>query len=329
MSIRELLARIRNKLFGVNAIADGMKAIETAVGDLRIEIKDTLKKVNLNVSDLSPQGEFVPPGHFYSCIPSKENIDRIRSIEWHPEALPGIEIDSDAQFELLKQFQAYYKDIPFTPQKQTQLRYFYENPAYSYTDAIFLHCWLRHLKPKRVIEIGSGYSSCVTLDTSEKFFDSAIDCTFIEPYADLLKSLIKPEDCDRIHIIETALQDVDLSIFNALEANDILFIDSTHVSKVGSDVNQLIFEILPRLNPGVLIHMHDIFYPFEYPLSWLEEGRAWNEQYILRAFLQFNNHFRIRLLSTYVIRQFQNWFGEHMSDCLKNPGGSIWIEKTE
>ena len=120
------------------------------------------------------------------------------------------------------------------------------------------------------------------------FFDNEIQCTFIEPHPKLLKSLLKQGDLERIEIVPRPLQDVDLELFESLRANDILFIDSTHVAKIGSDVNRIFFEILPALATGVYVHFHDIFYPFEYPREWIYEGRAWNEAYMLRAFLMYN-----------------------------------------
>src|SRR5207302_8473946 len=97
-----------------------------------------------------------------------------------------------------------------------------------------------------------------------------------------------------------------------LEDGDILFIDSTHVGKAGSDVNRFFFEILPALERGVVIHFHDIFYPFEYPARWLDEGRAWNEQYLLRAFLEFNEMFQIKLFTTFMETKHKQWFEEKM-----------------
>lgn len=140
-------------------------------------------------------------------------------------------------------------------------------------------------------------------------------------------SLLKPGDADRIRVIPARLQDVDLAEFDALEANDILFIDSTHVSKVGSDVNRIVFEVLPRLKPGVHVHFHDIFYPFEYPAQWVFEGRAWNENYLLKAFLQFNTGFSIVLMNTFMEYFHAEFFHQHLPLCMKNTGGSIWIRK--
>ncbi len=184
---------------------------------------------------------------------------------------------------------------------------------------------IRWLKPRRIIEVGSGNSSCVTLDTNEHFFNNQIACTFIEPFPAFLESLLKPTD--KINLVPSRLQEVDLRVFDALEKGDILFIDSTHVSKINSDVNRVFFEILPRLKQGVFIHIHDVFPTFEYPEEWVREGRIWNEQYVLRAFLQCNDHFRIRLFCGLLVDYHRAWFEKKMPLVLANPGGALWIEK--
>ncbi|MEJ7708829.1 MAG: class I SAM-dependent methyltransferase [Pyrinomonadaceae bacterium] len=187
---------------------------------------------------------------------------------------------------------------------------------------------IRHLKPKRITEIGSGFSSCVMLDTNEVFFDNSISCTFIEPYPQLLISLMKEEDRKSADdVVASKLQDVDLSNFSALGKNDILFVDSTHISKVNSDVNYIFFELLPGLSSGVYIHFHDIFFPFEYPKEWIHQGRSWNEIYILRAFLQYNRSFKVALFNTFLEETHQEFFVKEMPLCMKNKGGSIWLQK--
>ena len=273
--------------------------------------------------------QFVPPGHFYSPIPA---LDDIRGNEGSifgnvSGQIRGINLREAEQLQLLGSLKKYYDELPFRAQKTPDLRYFFEAPNYSYSDAIFLYCMIRHAMPGRIIEVGSGYSSCVMLDTSDLFFNGNIVTTFIDPYPELLLSQINENDRDRIRIIGSRIQDVDLAEFESLEAGDILFIDSTHVSKVYSDVNLLFFEILPRVNEGVFIHFHDIFYPFEYPREWIYEGRAWNEAYLLRAFLQYNSSFRIVLMNTFLERFHRDFFVQAMPLCLKNPGGSIWIRK--
>ncbi len=207
------------------------------------------------------------------------------------------------------------------------MKYFFEGEirGYGYSDAIF-YCMIRYLQPKKIIEVGSGKSSCVTLDTNELFFDNSISCTFIEPYPKKLLSLLKKGDLDRIELLSQKLQDVSLNRFSDLSSGDILFIDSTHVSKVNSDVNYLFFEILPHLNRGVYIHFHDIFYPFEYPKKWIYSGVAWNEDYMLRAFLQYNNAFSIVFFNTFLAHFYEQKLRDEMPLCLKN-AGSLWIKK--
>ena len=232
----------------------------------------------------------------------------------------------DKQIQTVRRFEEYYADIPFPERKVEDFRYYFENGFYSYTDAIFLYSMMRHFRPKRIVEMGSGFSSALMLDTNELFFKDSIGLTFIEPYPERLKSLLKPKDANSTTIIEKRVQDVSLETFDDLGPGDFLFIDSTHVSKTGSDVNHIIFQILPRLSPGVMIHFHDIFYPFEYPRKWVYEGRSWNENYIVKAFLMYNEQFEIRLFSDYLHRFHRELFSE-MPLCYKNNGGNLWIEK--
>jgi hypothetical protein len=270
-----------------------------------------------------------PPGHFYSPIPA---IEEIRRREEHifdqwPHEIPGIDLNTHKQLDLLDEFRKYYGEFPFGFSKKDGLRFYLGNPSYSHSDAVILYCMLRHLKPKRIIEIGSGFSSCIILDTVELFLDNAVSCTFIEPYPQLLMSLIHEKDRQRLEIIPRRLQDADASVFSELSDSDILFIDSTHVSKTDSDVNHIFFRILPYLNRGVHIHFHDIFYPFEYPKDWIYQGLAWNEAYILRAFLEFNPAFRIQFFNTYLAFFFTEEFFKGLPFPLKYVGGSIWLQK--
>ena len=273
---------------------------------------------------------FVPAGHYYSPVPDpKEVAEKVEKFDFNPPNIVGINLNIETQLNLLENFVDYYKEQPFTPFKSWNNRYYFENDCYSYTDALFLYSMIRHLKPSKFIEIGSGFSSAVALDTNEKFFNNSIKCTFIEPYPDRLHSLLKETDYKNTEIMPCKLQDVDLSIFKELKENDILFVDSTHVSKAFSDVNRIFFDILPILNKGVYIHFHDIFYPFEYFKGWLLENRAWNENYILRAFLQYNNSFEIQLFSDYLAKNHKDILFKNMPLCENNTGGDLWIKKVD
>ena len=271
-----------------------------------------------------------PPGHFYSPIISVEDI-KSRETEIWPEPLEdkvnGIDLQTNSQLELITQLSKYYPEIPFKDSQSDKLRYWFKNPFYAFTDGIVLHTMIRHLKPERIIEVGSGFSSALMLDTNDLFFDNSIHLTFIEPYPMRLNSLISQKDKANSTIVENVIQKVSLDVFKELQAGDILFIDSTHVSKTGSDVNYILFDILPVLNTGVLIHFHDVFFPFEYPKNWVFKGRNWNEDYFLKAFLMYNINFEIRLFSHYIHALHSDAFKE-MPLCYKNTGGNLWIEKT-
>jgi predicted O-methyltransferase YrrM len=268
------------------------------------------------------------PGHFYSPIPSLDEM-RAREAELFdnaPAALPGIDLRGDEQRALIETLAVFYPEMPFPRTQSPETRYWFENWAYSYADAIFLYAMLRHLVPRRVIEIGSGFSSAAMLDTADRWLPET-SFTFIDPDTSTLEALLLPADRDRVTILRARMQDVPLTTFDALRSNDVLFIDSTHVSKTGSDVNRILFDVLPRLASGVHIHFHDIFYPFEYPKEWVYEGRAWNEDYILRAFLEFNDAFEIVLFGTWLARSHRELLSETMPLTLENPGGSLWLRR--
>jgi hypothetical protein len=271
-----------------------------------------------------------PPGHYYSPLPDLNDVRRneARLFGAPPTTIPGIDLREAQQMALLEQFAQLYPSIPFGDEPRPGLRYHYLNPAYGHSDAIMLHCMLRTLRPKHLVEVGSGHSSCVTLDTNQHFLGQTLRTTFIDPYPELLKSLLRPEDMASTTIIPSQLQEVGLEVFTRLRENDVLFIDSTHVAKIGSDVNRLLFDIFPALAPGVVIHLHDIFYPFEYPKEWIYEGRAWNEAYMIRAFLQYNNRFEVLLMNTYMAHVHHDFFARHMPTCLRNTGASLWLRKT-
>lgn len=269
------------------------------------------------------------PGHYYSTVISIDEIKEREEEIWKgvkTDGINGIDLRLSSQKDLVANFVEYYADIPFQNTKTEDNRYYFENGLYSYTDAITLYSMIRHLKPKQIIEVGSGFSSSVMLDTNQMFYNNQINLTFIEPYPERLNELLKEEDKKTTEIIVDFVQNIDLAVFELLNAGDILFIDSTHVVKTGSDVHFILFEILPKLKKGVYIHFHDVFYPFEYPKKWVYKGRNWNEDYFLRAFLMYNTEFEIELFSHYLHTHHKEVF-EKMPLCYKNEGGNLWIRK--
>ncbi len=253
-------------------------------------------------------------------------------------SLNGIDINESGQLENLNEFKQHYAEIPFKSKKTNQYRYYYDNPYYSYADGIALYCMLRFLRPRKIIEVGSGYSSALMLDVNDQFFNGEIKFDFIEPYPERLNGLLTKDDRKNVKIYSQRVQDVPRDVFDSLNKGDVLFIDSSHVSKIGSDVNYLLFDVLPNLKSGVYIHFHDIFYPFEYPRSWVYEGVAWNEAYALRAFLQYNDAFKIEFFISYLLKLHRKAVIDAIPLALNSetaeislshdaPGASIWLRK--
>lgn len=278
----------------------------------------------------NPFLDFAPPGHFYSPLPDLVLVHRHRATLFDRQvtSIPGIDPEAESQLALLDEFSSYYDELPFRDEPGPGLRYYFQNPWFSYGDAIVLYSMLRHRRPRRVIEVGSGFSSAVMLDTNDRFLAREIAFTLVEPYPERLLSLLSDEDRQRCEIIVEDVQAVPLERFAALKANDILFVDSSHVAKIGSDVVHLLTNILPALTKGVVVHFHDTFWPFEYPEEWIREGKAWNENYVLKAFLQFNAKFKILFFNSYLAIHHRDAVQRTLPLFLKNTGGSLWLEKT-
>lgn len=272
-----------------------------------------------------------PPGHFYSPVVDTADTHAIRATRERLLApLPaGIDVDSSRMLEIMRQLASQHARFPFPRDRQEPYRFWYENPFFGPHDASVLFSMLLAFRPKRVVEVGCGHSSCLLLDTNDLFFGGAMDLTLIDPSLDEHRQLLGTIDASRTTLRVQKLQEVPTGVFEELKANDVLFLDSSHVSKTGSDVNDYLFRILPALAPGVLIHMHDILYPFEYPESWvLEEKRSWNEAYVLRAFLQYNSSFEILYWSNFAWHRLQDELRVLMPLCMENEGGSLWLRRT-
>lgn len=276
--------------------------------------------------------EFVEPGHFYSVIP---NITK--DYNNNDTKFLNINFNEESHTKILNELNNYLEkfDNEFghknVLERQTKFKYTLLNGAFEWMDARLLHYFLQKNKPKKIIEIGSGNSTLLTYNTKQ-MYNLDLDIICIEPYpTDYLKNMHK---MGKITLIEKCLEDVDLSIFKTLTENDILFIDSSHVLKLNSDVMYYFTQIFPLLNKNVLIHIHDIFFPYDYPHDWIINGRFWNEQYFLYVFLQYNTKFKIQFCNSY--SKFK--YSEELKNIQKNTyeiknkivndsfaGGSIWL----
>ena len=225
-------------------------------------------------------GYHVRPIHYYEPVPdfrsiTTEQLERRREFRC-------IEFDWDAQLRLLRELCAYRDEFETAD---------FQNDYFNGFDAAVYYSLIRYLKPRRVIEIGSGYSTRIAQNALTRNADGGT-LTCIEPYPEERLNGLRLT----VEVIQKRVEEIDVDFFSQLEANDILFIDSSHTVKFGSDVCYEFLEVLPALSPGVWIHVHDIFFPHDYPAEWLLKRRlALNEQYLLEAFLSFNREFQVAL----------------------------------
>jgi len=295
--------------------------------DLRRDVADLEKSNARLVAEAAERDWVFPPGHFYSPQTSRSEVAEAFARGGFGPPFPGVDVNETGQIALLKTLADFYAEQPFPEQSVAGRRYHLDNPSYGHFDGIMLYLMLRHAGARRVIEVGSGFSSAAMLDLNEFTWDGRMQLTFIDPDMSRLRKLLKPDDQARVTLIEQKVQDVPTSVFAALEPGDVLFIDSSHVSKLGSDVNRLFFDVLPVLKPGVFVHIHDVTGNLDYPRDWFEQGRAWNEQYLLRAFLMYNRAWRVEMFTSWIYNVQNVFLRERMPLCAGGGGGQIWLRK--
>ena len=275
-------------------------------------------------------GVHITPNHFYQPIPDTRTL---KDELWLRQSeLVGVNMNEQKQIRLLNQFLRFKEEYDASPKNKASkpYKYYINNPNFGAVDAEILYCIIRHFKPKKIIEIGSGYSTYLSAQAifkNEEENGNKTELIAIEPYPN---EVLKSGFPGLSKLIPTKIEEIDLSEFNELKENDILFIDSSHVLKIGNDVQYEYLEILPRLNKGVIIHIHDIFLPSEYPKKWvLEMHRFWNEQYLLQAFLAFNSAFEVLWAGSYMhLRHPEKLEKAFSSYNRKMVGpGSLWIRK--
>jgi len=286
-------------------------------------------------------GFHITPNNFKFPIPDSTTLtDEL----WRKESGPvGLDMNTNMELKLLHEvFPQFREEFDFPETKDQSMQdydFYFENDSFGTGDAEVLHSMIRHFKPKRIVEIGSGFSTYLSakaclINKEKEGIDSKL--VAIEPFPnDTLKKGFPGLSA----LIQKPLEEVDLDLFRDLEANDILFIDSTHILKIGGDVKYEYLEILPRLKNGVIVHSHDIFLPGEYPKSWVvDKHHFYTEQYLLQAFLAFNSAFEILWASQYMIRRYLDElipvFPSYQRIALNNSeanhgvgSGSLWIRR--
>lgn len=262
------------------------------------------------------RGTWTPVGHYYSPVSTAR--ERLRQARWDCEAAtPGIDLAEEAQRAWAHKLAE--RATNFAPQRWSPEA---ENNMFGTCDARILAATLAELRPSHIVEVGSGYSTAVMLDSADAN-GTTTDIACIEPYPDRLAHLLRPQD--RVTLLRQPVQDVPLDRFTALGEGDLLFIDSTHVAKAGSDVIYLYLHVLPRLSPGVVVHVHDVFWPFSYPAEWLHEGRDWTEAYLLRALLTDTNRWQILLFGDW-LQQHERALADRLCPGAGRPG-SIYLRR--
>jgi len=279
-------------------------------------------------------GVHVTPRHYHEPVPDTQTLKDYFGAR-HCE-LVGVELNEQEQLRLLLLFVSRFKSeydsfpkekFPWEPQ------YYVNGSLFQSVDGEILYCMIRHFKPRRIFEIGSGNSTCLSAQAVQKNReeDNSHQCELvaIEPYPN---DILKAGFPGLSKLIARRVQDVPLSEFKKLTANDILFIDSSHVLKTGSDVQYEYLEILPRLNQGVIVHAHDIFLPAEYPEELvLKDHTFFNEQYLLQAFLALNSSFEVLWAANYIHQKHPDRLEAAFSSFKRNERWptSFWMKKVK
>lgn len=222
--------------------------------------------------------------HFYLPFP---DVDRLPDALWAgPKETIGVELNVSDAVALLPVLAPHFAEFEAAIPASS---YYRPNGGYESVDADLLFALLRHLKPKRVIELGSGASSHV-IAMARRAAGETFSHTIYDPYP--FGNAMGPVEGAKVEAVAT--EKLDSAVVETLEPGDVFFVDTTHTVKTGGDVVRIFLELLPLVPVGVYVHVHDIFLPYEYPKAWVvEERRAWAEQYLLQAFLAFNDSYEV------------------------------------
>ena len=282
-------------------------------------------------SEIQSRGFHFQRRDYYSPLNDLAFLDENRDL-WQGRELPlGIDWDLDAQLAHVRRLAPAILELSDVPQEMPPgpPSYHWRNDFWTAGDALIHYGMLRDVRPKRVVEVGCGWSSLLlakALARNEAEGASRTVVDQVEPYArkDLLRAL---PDHWKLH--ETILQRAPLELFESLGEGDVCFYDGSHVARAGSDVNWFFFEILPRLAPGVIVHLHDVFWPNDYPEEWIfERGQTWNEQYVLQAFLMYNREFEPIIANAAVFLGRPGEMEELFSSLpVIRSGCSIWLRR--
>lgn len=273
------------------------------------------------------------PGHYYSPMYDARELlaEPARSRIWPatPPERPGIDWREDAQRSFMVDVLGAQERLAWRDEGDPEDGEYYAlNGQFPPLDGWALEGMLRHLRPRRMIEVGSGFSSLVTAQVNRELLGGELDFTCIEPYP---RGFLVDGIEGIGELVVCKVEDVPLERFEALGDRDVLFIDTSHVVRTGNDVTWIYGQILPRLRSGVHVHIHDVFLPDDYPEEWVREGWGWNENYLVEAFLQFNAGYEILFGSMWALHHAPDEVAVAAPQHAQAPdrgGGSLWLRRT-
>lgn len=279
---------------------------------LTAPVLSVMARTGIGSADYLKHGVLPVPLHYYQPVFDPESIP---AAVWERRSdLPGIDFDPDGQLALLERLAAFAGECDWPERASDSEGYYWQNSSFGFSSACLLHCIVRHLRPHGVLEVGAGMSTrllTAALQANEDESGRRGRILSVDPYQHAGAGA-SPDD--RCELLAEEVQSVPLERFTALQAGDLLFIDSSHVVRTGGDVNFLYLDVLPRLAPGVVVHVHDVQLPYEYHRGYSAATHSarlyWTEQYMLQAFLALNSRFTVLLAGYWLHREHPERFAE-------------------
>jgi hypothetical protein len=278
-------------------------------------------------------GIHVTPIHFYSPVPDLRDLEARPELWQQRSTMTGVDMNEQSQLMLMHKVVAPYRHECAYSSRATDCPHEYhtDNVYFGRDSASVMHSMIRHHRPRKIIEVGAGYSTYAIANACRMnaAAGAPVELIAIDPYPN---PTLRAGFPGLTRLISKRIEDVELDFLTNLQANDILSIDTSHAVKTGGDVNFLYLEVLPRLAPGVQIHIHDIFFPEEYPKEWLERRTFWTEQYLLQAFLIYNRCFEVvwaqRFMELRHAADYKTVFVPGSGDPVNHGSYSFWMRRT-
>ena len=311
-----VLKEIHRYILALEAERDELRAAVKAQREELVRARETTRKL------------WVPPGDVRSPIPDLDDVRRRESELFGrpPDELPGLDLLVEPQLTLIREMKRWGAE-PALPAPGEGRRSDADDPAYGWADVALLHAFLRKLRPRHVVCAGAGAFVPALLDLNEHVCGRSIAITVVDPEAERLRPLLGREESEKVRLLPSRVHEVPYDTFTSLGANDVLCVETSHVSKTGSDLNHLLFRVVPRLKAGVHVHVDGVFWPFEYPSAWVTEGRAFNEAYLWRAFLLNSSAWEVAFFASFLESAHRGALVKDLPQWQRSRGGGLWLRR--